>query len=41
MLLPVGTKSHASGKSKNPYYRIMRIESEVFFGADSKSPHMT
>ena len=35
------TKSHASGKSKNPYFRIMRKRSDVSFDADSESPHMT
>ena len=35
------TKSHASGKFKNPYFRILRIGSGVFFDADSESPHMT
>ena len=35
------TKSHASGKIKNPYFGILRIASDVFFDADSESPHMT
>ena len=35
------TKSHASGKSKNPYYRILGKGSDVFFGADTESPQMT
>ena len=34
-------KSHASGKIKNPYFRILWIASDVFFDADSKEPHMT
>ena len=34
-------KSHASGKSKSPYFRISRIGSDVFFDADFESPHMT
>ena len=34
------TKSHASGKSKNPYFCILRIGSDVYFDADSESPHM-
>ena len=28
------TKSHASGKSKNPYFRILRKGSDVFLDAD-------
>ena len=35
------TKSHASGKIKNRSFRILRIGSDVFFDADSESPHMT
>ena len=35
------TKSHASGKIKNRYFRILRMGSDVFFDADSESPHMT
>ena len=35
------TKLHASGKLKNRSFRIMRIEYDVFFNADSESPHMT
>ena len=35
------TKSHASGKIKNRYFRILKIGSNVFFDADSESPHMT
>ena len=35
------TKSHASGKIKNPYFGILSIASDVFFDADSESPHMT
>ena len=33
------TKSHASGKIKIRYFRILR--SGVFFDADSDAPHMT
>ena len=33
--------AHASWKSKNSYFRILRKGSDVFFGADSESPHMT
>ena len=33
--------SHASGKIKNHYIRILRMESDVFFDAESESPHMT
>ena len=35
------TKSHASGKIKNRSFRILRMGSDVFFDADSESPHMT
>ena len=35
------TKSHASGKSKNPYFRNLMIRSDVFFDADFDAPHMT
>ena len=35
------TKSHASGKIKNRYFRIFRLGSDVFFDADSDAPHMT
>ena len=35
------TKSHASEKIKSPYFGIVRIASDVFFDADSESPHMT
>ena len=37
------TKSHASEKikTKSPYSGILRIASDVFFDADSESPHMT
>ena len=39
------TKSHASErlklKIKSPYFGILRIASDVFFDADSESPHMT
>ena len=35
------TKSHASGKIENPYFRILRVVSDVFFDADSDAPHMT
>ena len=35
------TKSHASEKIKSPYSGILRIASDVFFDADSESPHMT
>ena len=34
-------KSHASGKIKNRSFRILRMGSDVFFDADSESPHMT
>ena len=40
--LCASTKSHASGKIKNRSFRILRIgSSDVFFDADSESPHMT
>ena len=35
------TKSHASGKIKNRSFRILRMGYDVFFDADSESPHMT
>ena len=35
------TKSHASEKIKSPYFGILRIARDVFFDADSESPHMT
>ena len=35
------TKSHASGKIKTRYFRILRIGSDVFFDADFDAPHMT
>ena len=35
------TKSHASEKIKNHYFRTLRMGSDVFFDADSESPHMT
>ena len=38
--VPASTNSHASGKSKNPYFRILRIRSDVFFDADSESSDM-
>ena len=37
----VSTISHASGKIKNHYFRILSMGSDVFFDADSESPHMT
>ena len=42
-LPPASAKSHASGKSKNPYFRILRVGADVFFDADSesRSPHIT
>ena len=39
MLGHASAKSHASVKSKNPYFRILRMGSDVFFDADSKEPH--
>ena len=39
--LLASTKSHASGKIKNRSFRILRMGSNVFFDADSESPHMT
>ena len=39
--VPANTKSHANGKIKNRYFRILRMGSGVFFDADSDSPHMT
>ena len=41
VLLFASTKSHASGKIKNRYFRILRKGSGVFFDADSESPHVT
>ena len=41
VLKSASTKSHASEKIKNHYFRTLRIGSDVFFDADSKSPHMT
>ena len=40
---PASTKSHASssGKIKNRSFRVLRMRSDVFFDADSESPHMT
>ena len=35
------SKSHANGKIRNRSFRILRIGSDVFFDADSESPHMT
>ena len=35
------TKSHASEKIKSPYSGNLRIAFDVFFDADSESPHMT
>ena len=34
------TKSLASGEVKNRSTRILKIGSDVFFDADSESPHM-
>ena len=39
--ITASTKSHASGKIKNRYFRILRKGSNVFFDADSDAPHMT
>ena len=39
--LSASTKSHASEKNKNSDFDILSIASDVFFDADSKSPHMT
>ena len=39
LIISAITKSHASGKSKSAYFRILRKLSDVFFDADSKSPH--
>ena len=39
--ISASTKSHASEKIKNPYFDILKIASDVFFDADSKSPHIT
>ena len=33
------TASAKSHKIKNPYFCILRIASDVFFDADSESPH--
>ena len=41
MTCVASTKSHASGKIKNRSFRILRMGSDVFFDADSESPHMT
>ena len=41
MYTAASTKSHASGKIKNRSFRILRMKSDVFFYADSESPHMT
>ena len=41
VLVSASTKSHASEKIKNPYFGNVRIASDVFFDADSESPHMT
>ena len=40
-VLCASTKSHANGKFKNRYFRILRMGSDVFFDANSDSPHMT
>ena len=39
--LGASTKSHASEKIKNHYFCTLRTGSDVFFDADSESPHMT
>ena len=38
MLGFASTKSHASGKIRHHYFRILRTGSDVFFDADSESP---
>ena len=34
------SKSHAREKINSPFFGILRIASDVFFNADSESPHM-